>query len=124
MPAFSLVEAIVTMVILLTIFFIGIYFFAAVNQHGFNVQEMTVSNTLDEYVTASKLENNFSTERKELNGWQVSRTSEPYEDVDSMLQVHFVIYKRDSTALPYKQRTLLVRMQSQSITTTITTVPQ
>lgn len=118
LQAFSLVEVIVAMVILLTIFFIGIYFFASVNQHGFNVQEMAVQNTLEEYINTSKLANDFSIERKELNGWLVSRTCEPYEDVDSMVQVNFVIYKKASADQPFKQRTLLIRVPPQTVVNT------
>lgn len=113
LAAFSLVETLVAMIILLTLFFIGIYFFAAAARHGFNVKDMTADHTLEEYINRSIEDFSFTPEKKMLNGWLVARSSEIYNRADSLLYVNFTVFKNDSASSPFKQRYMLVRIKAE-----------
>lgn len=107
-PAFSLVEVLVAFVILLLIFFIAIQFFTNINLSGFDIQKINASNTLDDYIYQSRKNGNFSMARDSMNGWNLTREATPYEDADSLLQVTFTVYKKDSLATPLLSRTVLI----------------
>lgn len=109
--AFSLIESIVALVLILLVFFISIHFFVSVNESGFSMQRMNAASTLEEYIQASFLQKDFSVKKEVINNWTVSRESLPDA---SLLQVQFTVYKKDSTGTPFITRRFLIPSPSLS----------
>ncbi|MBO9620909.1 MAG: hypothetical protein J7539_17950 [Niabella sp.] len=112
LKAFSLVESLVTMVLVLVIFFIMIHFFVSLNQSGFNLQRMKAASILNEYVQASSEARSFTTKKETVDGWLVTREALPYPASAALEQVQFTIYKKDSLGTPLLTRTLLVNTKT------------
>ncbi|MCD2424448.1 hypothetical protein LQ567_16835 [Niabella pedocola] len=112
--AFSLIESIVALVLVLLVFFISIHFFVSVKESGFSMQRMSAASTLEEYIQASFLHKDFSVKKEVVNNWTVSRESSPDAKEAALLQVRFTVYKRDSLGAPFLTRTFLVGSQTAS----------
>ncbi|WP_300600657.1 hypothetical protein [Niabella sp.] len=112
--AFSLIESIVALVLILVVFFISIHFFVSVKESGFNIQRMQAESALDEYIQASFLHRDFSIKKETVDSWTVSRESSQDTKEAALRQVRFTVYKRDSLAAPFITRSFLVRPQNPS----------
>lgn len=110
--AFSLIESIVALVLVLLVFFISIHFFVSVKESGFSMQRMQAASTLEEYIQASFLHKDFSVKKEVIDHWTVSRESSADAKEPALLQVRFTVYKRDSLGAPFLTRTFLVSTQT------------
>ncbi|SDD44312.1 hypothetical protein [Niabella drilacis] len=112
--AFSLIESVVALVLILLVFFISIHFFVSVKQSGFSMQRMNAAGALDDYIQNSLSRQDFSIQKEVINNWAVSREASPDTREPALLQVRFTVYKKDSLAAPLLTRVLLVRSPAPS----------
>ncbi|MCF3107865.1 hypothetical protein LL912_03650 [Niabella sp. CC-SYL272] len=112
--AFSLIESVLALVLVLLVFFICIHFFVSVKESGFSLQRMNAASTLEEYIQASFLHQDFSVKKEVIHNWTLSRESSPDAAAPALLRVRFTVYKRDSLGAPFITRTFLVNTQPSS----------
>ncbi|MFT4093084.1 MAG: hypothetical protein QM640_05540 [Niabella sp.] len=98
--AYSIIEVIVALVIILFLFFIATEFLMNMNKQGFNVQRIEAANALDEYMQTTNAAKDFSTAKTQINGWTVSREVQPFPGADSLISIQYIVYKKDSTLTP------------------------
>jgi hypothetical protein len=107
LKAFSIIEAIVTMVLILTVFFITAHFFITISASDHSTMRVKANSVLDAYIHASFVKNDFSNKRTKLNDWPVATITSEYRNVPGMIQVSFIIYKKDGST-PFLSREFLV----------------
>lgn len=106
--AFSMLESIVALALILLLFFISIYFFVSVKESGFSMQRMNAAAALEDYIQISFGQKNFSVKKEMINSWTVSREAQPDIKDTALLQVRFTVYKKDSLGTPFITRSFLV----------------
>jgi hypothetical protein len=111
MGAFSVIEAIVTMVLILTVFFITAHFFVSVNASGQGIMRIKAGSVLDTYIHSAFARKDFSNKRTMLNDWPVATSTTEYQQGTGMIQVTFIIYKKDGST-PFLSREFLVNMKN------------
>ncbi|HEX7755850.1 MAG TPA: hypothetical protein VF421_10930 [Niabella sp.] len=109
--AFSILESVTTMVLILIIFFIALQFFVSLNQSGFSLQKEQAKGILNDFVQTSLRQKNFTTDKMVIDSWPVTREKISYKNLTDVDQIIFTIYKRDSAATPLLVRYLLVANQ-------------
>ncbi|ANH80031.1 hypothetical protein A8C56_02690 [Niabella ginsenosidivorans] len=112
LKAFSLIESVITLVLILVVFFITMQFFVSLNASGFSLQKQKAGNVLDDYLQASLTHRDFNTQKTMVDGWPVTRETTPYRNIDGISQVVFTIFKRDSANTPLITRLLLINTQT------------
>ncbi|HMR85270.1 MAG TPA: hypothetical protein PKE30_19135 [Niabella sp.] len=110
--ASSIIEVTVALVLLLFLFFIVIEFLVSVSKADFELHKAEAAYTLDAYIAKSEQEKNFYTTKEVLNDWEVSREVKQYEDKDSLLQIEYKIYRRDSLMAPYLKKVVLIDLKN------------
>ena len=98
--AYSIIEVIVALIILLFLFFIAISFFVTVNKTGFDIQKLNAGNALNEYMLLTKINKTFFTDKAIINGWNISREVHAYPGTDSIVKITYTVYGKDSAASP------------------------
>jgi hypothetical protein len=64
--------------------------------------------TLDSYIHKAFEEKDFSNKRTTWNGWRVATVRHAYKDLPDMIQVSFIIYKKDGSSAPFISRGFIV----------------
>lgn len=105
--AYSLVEVITALIMLLFLFFIAITFFVTINQAGFDVQRMTATNALEQYISTTDREQTYRTSKELINGWLVSREVQPYGNKRDLIKIEYMVYKKEAGLKPIFTRTLI-----------------
>ncbi|GAB3433153.1 type II secretion system protein [Niabella aquatica] len=108
LAAYSIIEVIVALVILLFLFFIAIEFFTNVDKAGFNIQKINASNALDTYIFITDSTGDYVTEKNVINGWMVSREVQPYGMADSLVRVQYTVYRKDPALSPLIVKDLIL----------------
>lgn len=108
LKAFSVTESIVTMVVLLSVFFTVMHFLATVNESSPGAQRIKAASVLNTHVQQRLEQKEFTNSRVMVNNWTISTESVPYSNAEGIMQVSFTIYKREAPETPIITRTLLV----------------
>jgi len=108
LKAFSIIESIVTMVLILTVFFITVHFLVSLNQSGYNTQRLKARSALDSYIRSAFAQKEFSNNSTIQDGWPVATISNRYKETEDMIQVSFIVYKKDNSGQQFIHREFLV----------------
>ena len=94
LKAYSILEVVIALIILLLLFFIAIEFFVTVNNAGFNIQKKNAEDALYEYIATTKEARSLHSETAEINGWKIGCEIAPYKELDSLVQITYTVFKK------------------------------
>ena len=92
LPANSLVEVVVALIILLFIFSIVIEFLTRINPSALNAKKIEASGVLNSYITDTEKQKKYFTSKEQINNWLVSKEILTIPASDSLLQIRYSVY--------------------------------
>ena len=98
---------VVSLIIILLLFYISLEFFLVVNKAGVSIEKMRAADALEEYIYITQQEAGANTSKTLINGWAVSREVQQYKDTDSIQLIEYIVYKNDSSMLPFLIKKML-----------------
>jgi hypothetical protein len=99
LPAFSLPETIVALVIILSIFGMATMILAGTAKSQVSVRELTTRNLLQRYADKTLQQRDFSNNTETVEEYMLRREVGAYPEYDSLVRIHYYIYDRNHQLL-------------------------
>lgn len=91
LPANSLVEVIVALIILLFVFSIVIEFLTRINPSSLNAKKIEASGVLNSFIKDTEKQKKYFTSKEQINNWLVSKEIQTEPRSDSLSQIRYTV---------------------------------
>jgi type II secretory pathway pseudopilin PulG len=92
LPAFSLPETIVALVIILGVFGLGVVVLTGTGRTHLSVEQLNAVNLLEQYADSTRTQRLWTSDSVVMGTFVLRRKVETYPGYDSLLQIHYYIY--------------------------------